>query len=149
MIFYSPDFQDMSKMPVRFTADAEDICPDFMIEDVPEASVSLAIVCHDPDATRGIPWVHWLVWNLPADNHNLDDGIFPNGTITGINSFGNRSYGGPSPSPGTGPHRYIFTLYALSRKPDLEGKTTYHEITSVLDPICIESAAWTGLYERN
>lgn len=148
MKFYSPNFENMSTLPVRYTADSEDICPNFEIREIPESSASLAVVCHDPDATRGIPWVHWVVWGLPTRDQSLNYQALPDGAVSGVNSFGFRGYGGPSPGPGTGPHRYVFTLYALSEAPNLEGKTSYAEIRSILDPLCIESSSWTGLYER-
>ena len=42
----------------------------------------------------------------------------PAGTKEGINDWGRKGYGGPCPPVGHGPHRYVFTLYALA-VPDL------------------------------
>jgi phosphatidylethanolamine-binding protein (PEBP) family uncharacterized protein len=54
------------------------------------------LVMSDPDAAAK-SWLHWLVVNIPGDSND----IFQGETVM--------SYTGPSPPSGT--HRYIFTLY--------------------------------------
>lgn len=148
MKFYSKDFENMATIPVRFTADGDNTSPTFVIEDVPEDAVSLALICHDPDATRGTPWVHWVLSNLKTDINTISDVVLPDYAKEGVTSFGSKGYGGPSPSPGTGPHRYIFTLYALSNTPNLDGIVKYEDLNKVLVKHTIASSKWTGIYER-
>lgn len=149
MNFYSPDFNNHSVIPVKFTADGENACPKFVVEGVPANALSLAIVCHDPDATRGVPWIHWLVWNISPNTEFINDESLPIGSINGITSFGVPEYGGPSPSSGSGPHRYIFTLYALTvGEINLKDKTSLEEINASLEPFTISKSSWIGTYER-
>jgi phosphatidylethanolamine-binding protein (PEBP) family uncharacterized protein len=54
------------------------------------------LLMSDPDAQAN-SWLHWLITNIPGESTNVLDGQ----VIT--------SYAGPSPPSGT--HRYIFTLY--------------------------------------
>lgn len=148
MKFYSLDFENMATMPKRFTADGENISPTFVIEDVPEDVTTLALLCYDPDATRGTPWVHWLVWGLNPRTKSISVDSLPNGSTEGVTSFGTKGYGGPSPSPGSGPHRYVFTLYALSKIPDLDGLFEYEEIKNELLKHSTTFSNWVGVYER-
>lgn len=150
MKIMSPNFDDKSTIPVDFTADGENICPDFNISEVPDGAKSLAVVCHDPDATAGIPWVHWVVWKLPNNTDKIQKGNLPPGSVEGITSFGTRGYGGPSPSPGSGPHRYVFTSYALSKDVNLldDKQMSYADILTILQPAVIDTAEWTGVYQR-
>ena len=149
MKFYTRDFEDFGSIPARFTSDGENKSPAFVVENVPSEAVALGLVCHDPDATRGFPWVHWLIWSMPVDVKVITDSELPDSAIRGLTSFGNDSYGGPSPSPGTGPHRYVFTLYALKSIPQHESsELPYKTIVSAFEPISLDSATWTGVYER-
>lgn len=148
MKFYSKDFENMTMMPVRFTADGDNISPTFVIEDVPKEAVSLVLICHDPDATRGVPWVHWVVWGLPKDVKEITEENLPEGAVSGLTSFETAGYGGPSPSPGTGPHRYVFSLYALKDSLSLEGISGYEDIVKKLSDSTIISSSWMGIYER-
>lgn len=148
MKFYSKDFENMATMPERFTADGDNISPTFIVEDVPGNSVSLSIICHDPDATRGVPWVHWVVWGLPINIEEITSDSLPYGAVNGLTSFGTTEYGGPSPSPGSGPHRYIFTLYALRSNLSFMGINDYETLLKKISGSTITSSTWTGIYER-
>jgi Raf kinase inhibitor-like YbhB/YbcL family protein len=73
----------------------------------------------DPDA-GATPYVHWLVWDVPADRTEWPAGVPEGETVTelggaaqGTNSRGTVGYVGPCPPPGDGPHTYRFALYAL------------------------------------
>src|SRR2546421_119899 len=81
--------------------------------DPPPGTLGFALVCDDPDAPRGT-WVHWVLYNLPADLRQLPSAApqsptLPNGARQGTNGFGRLGYGGPSPPPGP-QHRYQFKL---------------------------------------
>lgn len=75
---------------------------------MPEEAETLALVMDDPDAPGG-SWVHWVIWNIPANMTVIKEDSSPG--IGGINDWGERGYGGPSPP--SGEHRYVFKLYAL------------------------------------
>ena len=79
----------------------------------------------DPEVSRNRTTddqVHWLVWNIPATEKGLPEGMpegaqLPNG-IRQISASGN-VYRGPG-APATGPmHHYTFEVYALDTKLDV------------------------------
>jgi Raf kinase inhibitor-like YbhB/YbcL family protein len=99
---------DGSSMPRRFTCDGRNISPRLAWSGEPEGTQSFALIVDDPDARD---FNHWLLWDIPASVHSLDEGAKAEG-ISGTNGFGDRGYGGPCP-PSAGTHRYFFRLFAL------------------------------------
>ena len=80
----------------------------------PEGTRSYAITCYDPDAPTGSGFWHWTVANIPADVTELPaGGPVPAGAGEGRTDFAEPGSGGPHPPPGHGPHRYIFTVFAV------------------------------------
>jgi Raf kinase inhibitor-like YbhB/YbcL family protein len=110
-------------IPKQYTGDGRDISPPLAWSDVPEGAKTFALICDDPDAPRKQPWVHWVLFNLPAGQRELPEGVPAEGTLSsgarqGKNDFGKLGYGGPAPPPGK-PHRYFFKVYALDTSIDL------------------------------
>jgi len=113
---FSSVFAKGKKIPGKYTADSANISPPLYWTNVPESTISFAIIVEDPDAPAGT-WTHWIIYDIPGNKKDLKEGIkpvskLPDGSIQATNSFHKIGYGGPSPPPGT-PHRYFFTLYAL------------------------------------
>jgi len=83
----------------------------------PEGTRSYAVTCYDPDAPTGSGFWHWTVANIPADVRELledaSSGGLPRGAVEGRTDFGAPGYRGAAPPPGHGPHRYIFTVFAV------------------------------------
>lgn len=78
---------------------------------------SFAITCFDPDAPTGSGYWHWLAFDIPASTTSVAAGSgtnqSPAGGRSGYTDFSVSSYCGPCPPKGDGPHRYVFTVYAL------------------------------------
>ncbi len=101
----------------------------------------------DPAAPRRT-WVHWVLYNLPTERHDLPEGIknLPPGTLEGINDWKRTGFGGPCPPLGR--HRYFFKLYALDVVlPDL-GKPTKAALEQAMQGHIIAQAALIGTYEK-
>ena len=116
----SPAFEDGGMIPAKYTCDGEDISPPLKWQPAHDGTQSIALICDDPDAPMGT-FVHWVLFNLPADTSELqenfpDDETLPNGTRQGASDFGKTGYGGPCPPSGT--HRYYFKIYALENGPE-------------------------------
>jgi Raf kinase inhibitor-like YbhB/YbcL family protein len=58
-----------------YTCDGEDVSPPIELEGVPVEAESLAVVVEDPDAPSDDPFVHWLLWNVPAETTEIPEGI--------------------------------------------------------------------------
>lgn len=86
----------------------------------PDGTKSFAVTVYDPDAPTGSGWWHWMVYDIPADVSSLvtgagnDESKLPSGARHGMTDYGVKRWGGPCPPPGDEPHRYIFTIFALS-----------------------------------
>jgi Raf kinase inhibitor-like YbhB/YbcL family protein len=112
----SAAIQQGKAVPVKHTADGDDMAPDLQWSDLPAKTESIAICVVDPDAPNG-DWWHWILFNLPATASELKEGtsksaVVDNGASQGTNDFGKSGYNGPSPPAGK-THRYFFNVYAL------------------------------------
>lgn len=89
---------------VSAIGDGVDQSPPLRWSEPPSGTRSLALICDDPDAPRGT-WVHWVLFSLPAQIRELDQGVpttapLGNGAKQGKNDFGDIGYGGPAPPKG-------------------------------------------------
>jgi Raf kinase inhibitor-like YbhB/YbcL family protein len=95
-----------------------EISPPLAWTPVPGAA-SYVVIVEDADAgdkTLGLPFVHWLAWNIPYNAKALPEGASTkagNGIVEGRNHAGKIGYFGPHPPPGP-PHHYYFQLFAIS-----------------------------------
>ena len=119
----SSAFGQGKTIPKKYTGEGEDVSPPLEWSDVPAGTKEFALICDDPDAPRTDPWVHWVIYKIPADAKGLPEGIerkprpkTPAGAMQGQNSWpqgDNIGYRGPMPPPGHGVHHYYFKLFAL------------------------------------
>lgn len=144
-------FNDGQLIPARHTGEGEDISPALSWNKVPSNTKGFAVFCHDPDAplislggTYG--FVHWVLYNIPADCHALDEGV--NAHTSGINDFGNLGYGGPMPPEGHGSHQYYYWVLALDKETNLPEGLTLWELLRELEPSVIGMNRLLGTYKR-
>lgn len=150
IILKSPSFKDGEMIPLRFTCDGEDLSPELAWESIPEKCQTLAIICDDPDAPMGT-WVHWIIYNIPADLTGLEEGIppddiLPNGVKQGNNGWRRIGYGGPCPPGGT--HRYFFKIYALDTELDLEPGASKLQLIDAMEDHILAQGQLMGRYSR-
>jgi Raf kinase inhibitor-like YbhB/YbcL family protein len=147
----SPAFAHERAIPREYTCDGADLSPELAWSGLPAGTASLALICDDPDAP-GRTWVHWVLYNLPADAAGLPEGLPaeaepPAGGVHGESDFGRLGYGGPCPPAGK-PHRYFFRLYALDTKLDLAAGASKQEVVDAMQEHILAQGELMGTYQR-
>lgn len=138
-------------IPKKFTCDGADTSPALDWNDPPPGTRSFALIADDPDAPGGT-FTHWLVYDLPAGQRRLPEGIARGGEIQGgglqgVNDFQKTGYAGPCPPPGKA-HRYYFRLYALDGKVNLRPAASRQELEPALQGHVLAHSEIMGKYQR-
>ena len=148
-------FKQNAKIPSRYTCEGDDISPALAWEGAPTGTRSLVLIVDDPDApdpaAPKMTWVHWILYNIPPELHELAQGIeaneLPPGILQGINDWRRTGYGGPCPPIGR--HRYFYKLYALDDVlPDL-GRPGKAELEKAMQGHIIAQTELVGTYEKH
>lgn len=146
----STAFEAGGMIPKQFTCDGPNISPPLSWTTVPHGTKSLALICDDPDAPMGM-WVHWVLFNLPAETRELPENLppqknLPNGARQGINDFRKIGYGGPCPPAGE--HRYYFKLYALDALLELEAGANKADLLHAMEGHILAESRLMARYRR-
>lgn len=146
----STAFKEGQPIPATYTCKGVNISPPLEWSGVPKTARTLAIIADDPDAPSGT-WVHWVLYNLPADNIGLVENVpvtesLKAGGFQGKNDFGKIGYGGPCPPSGT--HRYFFKIYALDAELPLKGGATKAEVEKAMEGHIVAQGQLMGTYGR-
>ncbi len=149
----SSAFSNNEPIPVRFTADGADVSPPLSWSGVPDNARELALIMDDPDAPGAQPWVHWVIYKIPADAGGLAEGVAtterpsePAGSLQGKNSWGNIGYGGPSPPSGL--HHYHFKVYALDTELNVVAGLDKAGLLAAMEGHIVVQAELIGTYRR-
>ena len=139
-----------------FGTDGGNKSPHLAWTGAPAGTKSFAITCFDPDAPTGSGFWHWTVVNIPAsvtelelDAGNLKAGLLPKGAISARTDLGQTGYIGPAPPPGHGPHRYVFTVFAVKEETlPVTADTSAAICGFYLNFNTLEKATLTGKFQR-
>lgn len=150
----SPAFADGGEIPTIYTCQGDDIAPPLEWDGVPENTGSLVLIVDDPDApdpdAPRMTWVHWLLYNLPADSRGLPEGTtaadLPAGVQQGLNDWQRAGYGGPCPPIGR--HRYFHKLYALDTVLEGLNRPTRAQLESAMQGHILAQAQLLGTYSK-
>jgi Raf kinase inhibitor-like YbhB/YbcL family protein len=127
-------------LPDKFGCKGNSVSPQIAWSNPPPATKSLALIMEDKDVIVGHIHrqyvAHWLVFDMPADKHELSEGLpgqaLPDGTQQGkvySQAFG---YMGPCPDAGS-THHYALTVYALDTKLGLPADTTIRKLVPAME----------------
>jgi len=151
----SESFTAGGQLPARLArrqvAGGENISPELHWQNPPAGTRGYALLCIDlhPVARR---WIHWLVVNIPTDCESLPEGasgkLMPAGCHELGNSFGDAGWGGPQPPPGSGRHRYRFTLFALKCARLPAGIDSEQELRQAIQGKIAGQADLSGWFDR-
>lgn len=147
----SAAFDPNQAVPKKYSCEGADVSPPLSWSNPPQGTKGFALIADDPDAPMGT-WVHWVMYDLPADTHELPEGVparetLNSGAKQGLNDFKKIGYGGPCPPPGR-PHRYFFKLYALDGKTDLKPRATKQQLLDAMKGHVLGEAQIVGTYKR-
>ena len=154
LVIKSTAFAPNGAIPINFTCEDDDVSPALEWSGVPQGAKSLALIVDDPDApdpkAPKMTWVHWVLYNLPANATGLPEGVtikaLPGGTMVGLNDWKRASYGGPCPPIGR--HRYFHKLYALDTVlPDLK-QPTKAKLEEAMKGHVLREAQLVGTYQK-
>jgi Raf kinase inhibitor-like YbhB/YbcL family protein len=142
-------------MPAIYSADGQNFSPPLSWTGIPAEAKSLVLIVEDPDAPTPNPFLHWLVYNMPATTRELPAAIPAEPTLTmpvemsqGRNSGLRIGYAGAAPPRGDTPHRYFFQLFALDRRLDLDGGAGRSAVVSAMQGHVIGKGCLIGTYRR-
>lgn len=130
----------------------DNVSPDLAWTPGPEGTQSYAITCHDPDAPTGVGFVHWVLFDIDPATTSLAAGAGvpgrnPAGSTLGFTDWGESQWGGCAPPAGDEPHRYIFTVYALSvPKLGVDETTTYAKFRFLTRDKTLATGTLTGRF---
>jgi Raf kinase inhibitor-like YbhB/YbcL family protein len=146
----STAFKEGETIPRGYTCDGANVSPPLEWMGVPKSAKTIAIIADDPDAPSGT-FVHWVLFNLPAEGLGLIENTpqtetLNGGGMQGKNDFGKVGYGGPCPPSGT--HRYFFKFYALDNELPLKPGATKADVEKAMEGHVVGQAQLMGTYRR-
>jgi Raf kinase inhibitor-like YbhB/YbcL family protein len=157
IVVESPAIKTGESIPRDYTPDGRNVSPPISWTSLPPSTKEIAVVCADFGAGLPPPWVHWVIYNIPATAKGLPEAVpidpaavMPNdirGATQGFNSWRRAMYRGPAPPTGT-THVYYFTVYALDADLDLKPNLTRAELLAAMKGHIIGQGEIVPTYER-
>ncbi|MBI4363582.1 MAG: YbhB/YbcL family Raf kinase inhibitor-like protein, partial [Candidatus Doudnabacteria bacterium] len=139
------------KIPSKYSCDGQNTNPPLLFSDVPEDAQSLVLIMDDPDIPKFVQqkfhtpvWDHWVVFNIPSETREIQEGKNPPGKL-GRNTSGNNTYGGPCPPDRE--HRYFFKLYALDTNLVGDKIANKQDLEKAMEGHILEMGELMGVYD--
>jgi len=157
-------FPDGADIPVKFTqaapgvATGEGLSPAINWTNPPAGTQSFFLNMHDEDVARNKTTddqAHWVVWNIPATATGLPEGV-PKGPKLANGAFQISATGQMYRGPGAGAngpkHHYMFEVFALDTKLDVQPGTDAFEtranVMKAMQGHILGKAVYGGLFKR-
>jgi Raf kinase inhibitor-like YbhB/YbcL family protein len=157
IVVESPTVAAGQPMPRDHSPDGRNESPALSWSGLPPGTRQLALICEDHGAGNPPPWVHWIVYNIPASATGLPRGIpfdpadpMPaglEGARQGNNGWGLAMYRGPAPPVGT-VHEYELTIFALDTDLDLPAGLTRAELLEAMEGHVLGRGTLRATYAR-
>jgi Raf kinase inhibitor-like YbhB/YbcL family protein len=157
-------FADGGQIPVKYTqaapgvANGEGLSPAITWTNAPAGTQSFVLNMHDMEVVRNKTTddqAHWVVWNIPATSTGLPEGV-PKGSQLADGSYQISAtgpmYRGPGAPASGPPHHYMFEVYALDTKLDVQPSTDAFEtranVMKAMQGHILGKAVYGGLFKR-
>lgn len=149
------EFMDKAQEFKGFGCDGGNISPQLSWTGAPKGTEAFAIFAYDPDAPTGSGWWHWQLINIPktvtsiaANYGSLENKDQIQGSLHIKNDYGFAGFGGACPPEGHGVHRYQFTVFALSKKLELNDDASGALTGYMVKANALASSSIEALYKR-
>ena len=159
-----PGFPDGGQIPVKFSQAAEGAAPGegtspaMSWANTPAGTRSFVLHMHDLDVARNKTTddqAHWVVWNIPAAATGLPEGVPKGPTLADgshqISATG-QMYRGPGAGANGPKHHYMFEVYALDAKIDVQPTADAFEtranVMKAIQGHVLAKAVYGGLFRR-
>jgi Raf kinase inhibitor-like YbhB/YbcL family protein len=152
----SPAFPKGGVIPDGYSSYGQDVSPPLRWSEAPWGTQAIVVLLEDPDAQSPKPYVHWVLYNLPADTRELPAGLpklgrlkDPRGALHGLNSRGSLGYFGPRPPAGDPPHRYHFQVFALDAPLGFNPGVNRQAVLNAMAGHVLAKGELVGTYQRS
>ncbi|KAL5710096.1 hypothetical protein ACHQM5_020702 [Ranunculus cassubicifolius] len=159
----SAGINNEGKLPRKYTGEGQgaqkDISPPLEWYNVPEGTKSLAVVVEDLDGGEPdgpmVPWVHWVVMNIPPTIKGLPEGFSGKQEEMGgdyaeikegINYWKLPNWRGPILSSHSQSHRFEFKVYALDDTLHLGNKVTKEKLLDSMEGHVLGEAVMMAIF---
>ena len=143
----SPQIAPGGAIPQVYSSYGRSLSPPLHWSRGPAGTKSYALIIEDPDAGSPTPFIHWMMWNVPAGVTTLAESAVPAGAAQGKLMFvGTVGYMGPHPPPG-GPHHYHIQVFALDRALDLPDGTERAQLVGAMSGHVLASGELVGVFK--
>ncbi len=153
-------FEHHGMVPRANSAYGDNTSIDLSWSNLPSGTQSLAVICDDPKVVEiGMmeqPFVHWVVYNIPASAGGLPAGMptdaeitLPGleGAVNGNSGLRRPGYFGPRPPDNGELHAYHFRVYALDSDLDLPTGLNKDQLLEAMDGHVLATGMLMGHYQ--
>lgn len=145
--------EDEKWIPKKFTGYGQGLTVPLRWTNAPDGTKAFAIIVQDPDAPRKEPFVHWLLYDIPADRTAIPMALPPDPTLQslggakqGTNSTGKVGWFAPQPPKGDPNHHYHFQVFALDQKLDLDPGAKLDQLLDAMNDHVLADGQTIGIY---
>lgn len=150
----SNNFQHAQRIPERFTINGEGFLPNLSWSQIPDGTKSFAIVVEDPEALSPRPFVHLIMFNVPANHTSINRHDVlevqhqETDAVIGTNSKGTQGYAPLAPPVGDSAHEYHFQVFALDTLLNLQSDAQKKDLLNAMNGHVLAKGETIGFYQH-
>jgi Raf kinase inhibitor-like YbhB/YbcL family protein len=150
-------FQHRGIIPHAYSNYGDNRSIDIYWSNLPAGTVELALICDDPVVGMTQPFVHWVVYNIPATALGLQEAMPTesqpavqglDGLINGLSGVGRPGYFGPRPPLDGLSHEYHFRVYAIDTDLDLPVGLDKEGLLEAIEGHVLATGLLVGNFQR-
>ena len=154
----SDAFETGKAIPLKYSAYGDNISPKLTWSNLPDGTKQLALICDDPIVDMPQPFVHWVIYNIPATAKGLPEALPTDaivaapedlkGATQGNSGLRSPGYFGPRPPADGKDHEYHFKLYALDAELNLAEGLDKAALLKAMETHVLGTTELVGLYKH-